>query len=422
MRHSRRDFLRASAAAAASLAVAPRLAPGAFADGKEVIRAGLIGCGGRGTGAAVNALRADPAVRLVAMADAFADRIEESLKSLANVVSVADRVQVDPERRFTGFDGGSRLIESGIDVVLLAEPPHFRPAHLAKAVEKGLHVFAEKPVAVDAPGVRSALESADLARKKGLSLVAGLCWRYDWEKSDTIEQVLEGRIGDIVAMQCTYNTGALWHRGDKPGWSRMEWQLRNWLYFTWLSGDHIAEQHIHSLDKMPWAMGGEYPVRCTGSGGRQVRTDPSFGNVYDHFNTVYEWKGGVKAFASCRQMAGCAQDVSDHIFGTKGTCHVFEHRCTGESPWEYEGESNNMYQEELDHLLRAIRSGVPVNDGDHLAKSTLMAIMGRMAAYTGQTVTWEQALNSKERLGPVDYIWGDLPVEPVAMPGVTRLR
>jgi predicted dehydrogenase len=329
---------------------------------------------------------------------------------------------VDEDHRFTGFEGGRRVIESDVDVVLLAEPPHFRPAHLRLALERGRHVFAEKPVAVDGPGVRSVLESTALAQEKGLSIVSGLCWRYDNQKKATIEQVLEGRIGDIVAMQCTYNTGALWHRGHEPDWSPMENQVRNWLYYTWLSGDHIAEQHIHSLDKMPWAMGGEYPEKCVGSGGRQVRTEPMWGNVYDHFNITYEWKNGVKAFASCRQWAGAASDVSDHIFGTKGRCHVFQHRCEGEDPWFYDGPGNNMYQSEHDVLFRSIREGKPVNNGDYMARSTLMAIMGRMAAYTGQTVTFEQALASEERLGPKAYAWGEGGDAAIAQPGITAFR
>lgn len=421
----RRSFLKSSTASTAGLLTLPALSPSALLLGRAVIRVGLIGCGGRGTGAAVNALRADKGVELVALADVFPDRLLECLNHLTTgkgTKDVAARVRVDESRRYSGFEGGRALIESDVDVVLLAETPHFRPVHLARAIAAGKHVFAEKPVAVDAPGVRSALQSAELAKQKGLTLVGGLCWRYDNEKVATIGEVLNGRIGEIRAMQCTYNTGTLWHRGDNPAWSRMEWQLRNWLYFAWLSGDHIAEQHIHSLDKMPWAMGGAYPVKCTANGGRQVRTDPMYGNVYDHFNTTYEWANGVKAFASCRQMAGCSQDVSDHIFGSKGTCHVFEHRCTGEDPWEFEGEPNNMYQEEHNRLFRSIRDGKPINDGDYLAKTTLMSIMGRMAAYTGQTVTWEQAMNSQERLGPTEYSWSDIPVDPIPMPGITRLR
>jgi len=418
---SRRDFLKSSTAAMAGLVAAPALGSNFQVGGSDVIKVGLIGCGGRGSGAASQALKADKGVRLVAMADAFADRLDRSLANLKKS-NVGNRVEVDADHRFTGFEGGRKLIESGVDVVLLAEPPHFRSHHLDLAIKAGKHVFAEKPVAVDGPGVRKVLESARLAKEKGLSLVSGLCWRYHSQKQATIQQVLDGRIGDIVAMQCTYNTGGLWHRGHKPEWSDMEYQVRNWLYHTWLSGDHINEQHIHSLDKMPWAMGGEYPVRCVGSGGRQVRTDEKWGNIYDHFNITYEWKGGVKAFASCRQWAGAAGDVSDHIYGTKGRCHVFQHRIVGENPWSCEVPGNNMYQAEHNALFRSIRDGKPINNGDYMAKSTLMAVMGRMAAYTGQAVTWDQALNSSERLGPAAYEWGAAPKEPVARPGVTRLR
>ena len=417
---SRRDFLKNSSMTALGLAGLPALAPGAFAGGGDIIRVGLIGCGGRGGGAARQALMADPGTQLVALADAFPDRLEAKLKQLSDAEAIQDRVNVPPERRYSGFDGGRRLIESDVDVVLLAETPHFRPMHLMQAVKAGKHIFAEKPVAVDAPGVRMALEATELARQKNLNLVAGLCWRYDNAKKATIQQVLDGRIGEIRAMQCTYNTGALWHRGDKEDWSRMEWQLRNWLYFTWLSGDHIAEQHIHSIDKMPWAMGDVYPVACVANGGRQVRTDPKYGNIFDHFNTTYEWENGVKAFASCRQISGCHSDVSDHIFGSKGTCHVFDHSCSGESEWEFEGEGNDMYQQEHDELFAAIRAGKVINNGEYLAKSTLMAIMGRMAAYTGQRVTWEMALNSQERLGPENYDWTDIDVEEIPRPGKTR--
>lgn len=424
---SRRQFLKTSTAAAISGAlVAPSLS--AKADGSDIIKVGLVGCGGRGSGAAAQALRADKGCRLVAMADAFEDRLRSSLGNLRKS-RVKGQITVDEDHMFTGFDAGRKLINSGVDVVLLAEPPHFRPHHLRLAIEKGLHVFAEKPVAVDGAGVRSILETVELAKKKKLSIVSGLCWRYDNQKKATIQRVLDGHIGDIVAMQCTYNTGTLWHRGTNENWSDMEYQCRNWLYHTWLSGDHIAEQHIHSLDKMPWAMGGEYPTKCVANGGRQVRTGAKWGNIYDHFNVTYEWKNGVKAFASCRQMAGTAGDVSDHIYGSKGRCHVFAHMTTdleGNETWRYDGPRNSMYQEEHDVLFKSIRDGAPVNNGEYMAKSTLMAIMGRMAAYTGQIVSFEQALNSQEVLGPggnpSEYEWSDFPVEKVAMPGITRLR
>ena len=424
---SRRQFLKTSTAAAITGALAtPSLS--AKVGGSDIIKVGLIGCGGRGSGAANQALRADKGCRLVAMADAFEDRLKGSLANLKRG-RIKDQITVDEAHMFTGFDAGRKLIESGVDVVLLAEPPHFRPHHLRLAIEKGLHVFAEKPVAVDGPGVRSILETVEMAKQKKLSIVSGLCWRYDNHKKATIQRVLDGHIGDVVAMQCTYNTGTLWHRGHNKDWSDMENQCRNWLYYTWLSGDHIAEQHIHSLDKMPWAMGDVYPTKCVANGGRQVRTDEKWGNIYDHFNVTYEWANGVKAFASCRQMAGSAGDVSDHIYGSKGRCHVFQHRTTdlsGNETWRYDGPRNSMYQAEHDALFKSIRDGQPINNGDYMAKSTLMAVMGRMAAYTGQVVSFDQALNSKERLGPKgnpsEYPWAEMPVAPVAMPGITRLR
>jgi predicted dehydrogenase len=414
---SRRTFLERSAALAAGAAVArlPAVHPG----GSDALRVGLIGCGGRGTGAAAQALAADPNTQLVALADVFADHLESSLGNLMKTPDAA-RVDVPPERRFVGFDAYRELIASGVDVVILATSPHFRPAHLKAAVEAGKHTFVEKPVAVDGPGVRSILETCELAKRKKLSVVSGLCYRYHDAMRETIARVHDGQIGDIVAMECSYLTGALWHHARQPGWSDMEWQMRNWLYFTWLSGDHIAEQHIHSLDKLAWAMGDRFPVRATGTGGRQVRTDPAFGNVYDHFAITYEFENGVKAFGRCRQQPGCVNDVNDYVMGTKGTCDVMRQTITGEKPWAFKGKRGDMYQNEHDALFASIRKGEPINNGEYMAHSTLMAIMGRMAAYTGKAITWEQALNSQEKLGPETYEWGEIAVEEVAMPGITK--
>jgi predicted dehydrogenase len=275
-------------------------------------------------------------------------------------------------------------------------------------------------VAVDGPGVRSILETCALAERKKLSIVSGLCYRYHGAMREAIARVHDGQIGEIVAMECSYLTGALWHHPRQSGWSDMEWQMRNWLYFTWLSGDHIAEQHIHSLDKLAWAMGDRYPVRATGVGGRQVRTDPVFGNVYDHFAITYEFGNGVNAFGRCRQQPGCENDVNDYVVGTKGTCDVMRQTITGEKPWSFEGKRGDMYQREHDELFASIRKGEPINNGVYMAHSTLMAIMGRMAAYTGKAITWEQALNSQERLGPEKYEWGEIAVEEIAMPGITK--
>jgi predicted dehydrogenase len=295
--------------------------------------------------------------------------------------------------------------------------------HLRAAVEAGKHIFAEKPVAVDAPGVREVMVASREAKAKSLSLVSGLCYRYEHAKRETMKRIHEGAVGDIIALHTSYNAGYLRVILRQNGWSDMEWQVRNWLYFTWLSGDHIVEQHVHSLDKMAWAMKDEYPVRASGMGGRQVRVQPEYGNIFDHHAVVFEYPRGIKLFAYCRQQRGCANDVSDHILGTKGTCDVMKHSITGEHPWRHrpgKKGDDNMYQNEHDELFASIRAGKPINNGDYMCKSTLMAIMGRMATYTGQVITWEQALNSKEDLTPPRYEFGPLPIAPVAKPGITK--
>jgi predicted dehydrogenase len=418
---SRRRFLESSGAAAVSAAAlpSPALRAGFFAGGSDLLKVGLVGCGGRGTGAAVQALRADPNTRLWAVGDALADRLESSLASLTRE-DIGTRVDVPKERRFVGFDAYRQVMDSGIDVVVLATSPHFRPLHLKYAVDRGLHSFVEKPVAVDAPGVRAINKTCELARAKKLSVVSGLCYRYHDGRRAILNEIHEGRIGDIVALDVRYLTGGLWHHARQPDWSDMEWQMRNWLYFTWLSGDHIAEQHIHSLDVMAWAMKGRYPVKCISVGGRQARTGPEFGDVYDHFVTTYEFEDGTRGFSQCRQQVGCKVDVSDWVYGTKGTAEIFKHRIHGESPWRFEGKARDMYQNEHDALFAAIRAGKPIDDGEYMCKSTLMAIMGRMAAYTGQEITWDQAWNSAEDLTPKEYDWGPLPTPAVAVPGITR--
>jgi predicted dehydrogenase len=423
-RATRRDFLAASAATAASLAA---LAPNVHAAGGDTLQVGLIGCGNRGTGAATQALNADANVQLTAAADMFPDKLKASLDHLRGDEKIGQKVNVKPDHCFTGFNAYKELLGSGVDVVLLTTPPHFRPLHLKAAVDAGKHIFCEKPVAVDAPGVRKVLAACREAKQKNLAVVSGLCWRYHHAKQETMKRIHDGGLGDIVAMQCTYNTGKLWSARREPGWSDMEWQLRNWLYFTWLSGDHIVEQHIHSLDKMNWAMKDQHPVRAVGAGGRQVRTAPEFGHIYDHFAIVYEYASGVKAFSACRQQSGTAQDVSDHIMGTAGTCdvmkHTIRHPAHGKPLWRYQevpGDPDDMYQNEHNELFSSIRTGKPINDGEWMSQSTLMAIMGRMAAYTGQAITWEMAMNSREDLTPPAYEFGPLPVAPVAMPGITK--
>jgi predicted dehydrogenase len=418
---SRRNFLKTGAGAVIGgsvLASNLGIASGAFAGGSDVLKIGLIGCGGRGSGAAANALEADPNVKLVSMGDLFPDRLSDSLRNL-QASQHKDRVDVPQERQFTGWDSFKRVLETDIDVVLLTSPPHFRPEHIKAAVAAGKHVFAEKPVAVDAPGVHSVMATCVEAAKKNLAVVSGLCWRYDHGMRASFQQVHEKTIGDIIAIQATYNTSTLKQFPRQTIWSDMEWQLRNWQHFTWASGDFNVEQHVHSLDKVAWAMNDESPIRCTGTGGRQARQGAESGHVYDHFSVVYEYKNGVKAFCNCRQMDGCSADVSDFVFGTKGTLDVFKHRIKGEKEWRFTGEKGQMYVTEHAEMLASIRAGKPINNGDYMCKSTMMGIMGRMSAYTGQTLTWEQAFNSKENLTPQAYEFGPLAMPSVAVPGLT---
>jgi len=417
---SRRQFIQTSGAVTLGAAVAAMQRGGVHAASTDTLRVGLVGCGGRGSGAAYDALCANPNNKLVALGDVFADRVEESLGKFKEG-KVAAQVAVDDDHRFVGFDAYKGVIDS-CDVIVLATPPAFRPEHLRACVEAGKHVFCEKPIAVDGPGVRSVIETCEMARAKRLNIVSGLCYRYENVKRDIIKRIHDGAVGDIKTIQTTYNTGALWHMGRQPEWSEMEYQLRNWLYFDWLSGDHINEQHIHSLDKVAWAMQNVYPAKAVSSGGRVQRIDPKYGNVYDHFNTVYEWENGVKCFSSCRQWESSSTDVSDHVWGTTGIAHIQTHEIEGYDGQVYKAkraDGDNMYQNEHDALFAAIRNGDVIVD-EYMCYSTLMAIMGRMAAYTGKAITWDQALNSQWDLTPGPMEWGDVPVNPVARPGFTE--
>jgi len=419
---TRRTFLKSSAGVLAGSVAAPLVAPAfVHAAGSDVLKVGLVGCGGRGTGAASQALRADPNVRLTAMADAFEDHLERSLGELRKDDEIVEKIDVPRERQFVGFNACQQLIDSGVDVVLLATPPHFRPQHLAAAIDAGKHVFAEKPVAVDAPGVRSVLATCQKAKQKGLSVVSGLCLRYSDGFRESIDRVHNGAIGEIRMLAANDYRGPIWTKERQPDWSDMEWQMRNWYYYTWLSGDFNVEQHVHFLDICTWLMRESYPVRCVGSGGRQVRTGPQFGHIYDHFSIAYEYENGTRLISHCRQMPGCYNDMSVLALGTKGIADLSERRFAlrGEIPWVRPGKDNAFYQTEHDELFASIRKGTPINNGEYMAKSTLIAIMGRMAAYTGKQITWEMALNSKENFSPARYEWGPMPEPAVAIPGVT---
>lgn len=420
---SRRDFLKTSTLAAVGTGALSSLGviPGAYAAGDETIKIGLVGCGSRGSGAASQALSTAGNVKLVAMGDMFSDRIESAANELKKAVGEKqERFAVDKEHMFVGFDAFQKVINSGIDLVILATPPHFRPQQFAAAIAAGKHCFIEKPVAVDGPGVRLCLKTSEEAKAKNLAVVCGLQRHHQYGYLETMKRIHGGELGDILAARAYWNMGSLWVKPRQAEWSDMEWQLRNWLYFAWLSGDHICEQHVHNLDVINWAKQA-HPVRCFGQGGRQVRTEPAYGHIFDHHDVHYEYADGSWMFSQCRQIAGCLNSVSEHLIGTKGKASMDGARWSveGASKWIFDGDRNNPYQTEHDDLFASIRAGKPLNEGQFVAESTLTAIMGRMATYSGKMITWEQALNSDMKLGPDKYELGALPVPPVAVPGET---
>lgn len=427
---SRRGFLRSSAAAAVGGTLAARAgfpAVAAGADKNETLRIGLIGCGGRGTGAAAQALLADEHVELAAMGDVFEDQLLKSLALLQKEQPA--KVKVSPERCFVGFDAFQKVIDSDVDVVLLTTPPAFRPQHLKAAVQAGRHTFVEITAAIDAPGVRSVLESAELARKKNLAIVSGFCWRYDPALRAASEQIRAGAIGDIRALYATYYRGRLDHKihGKRPpGMTDLEWRLRDWYGYLWLSGDvTILLSGGHSVDKMSWWMDEEMPIKAVALGSRVFPVEDH--NTFDNAFVVYEYAGGIRGFLGCRSQSGCYTSNADYIIGAKGIC-TFNGRTPvikGETNWRYRGRRDrkqvSMYQVEHNELFASIRAGKPINDGTRMAHTTLMALMGRMAAYTGQEITWEQALNSQQKLVPDELDWNtSIDQPPLSMPGLTK--
>jgi predicted dehydrogenase len=424
---TRRDMIKT--ASLASLAAA--MPGGVFAAGtSELIRVGLIGCGGRGTGAAINATEASPDVVIAAMGDLFPDQMEWSMGRLKEKVP-AERLVVTPETSFTGFDAYKKVLATDVDVVILATPPFFRPEQLKAAVEAGKHIFTEKPVAVDPKGVRSVIATSELAASKGLSLVAGTQRRHQNHYLEIMRRVHGGDIGELVAGQCYWNMGALWVERAAMNWanrivkdwSDMEWQIRNWLFTVWASGDHIVEQHVHNLDVMNWAFGG-HPVQCTGMGGRAARTGPQYGNIFDHFAVDYEYPNGARVMSMCRQTAGAAENVSERVVGTKGFTYTdsADGYIKGANAWENPEASPNPYVQEHADLVASIKAGRPVNEGRQVAESCLTAIMGRMSAYTGRALSWDWVMNaSKLDLSPPHMEFGELPPLEVAVPGETPL-
>jgi predicted dehydrogenase len=413
----RREFIKTTAAV--SLAAAMPRIPEVYAAGSDAIRVGVVGCGGRGTGAAIDCLSAAPGVEVVAMSDLFMDRIDSSLKSIKE--KHPDKVKVTPERMFTGFDGFKKLSAlPEVNLIIMASPPGFRPMHLKAAVEGGKNIFMEKPVAVDPVGIRSVLASSDQATQKGLAIVAGTQRRHQSRYLEIIKRIHEGAIGELVGGQCYWNQGDLWVKQREPDMSEMEWQCRNWLYFSWLSGDHIVEQHVHNIDVVNWAFQA-LPVKVMGMGGRQARTGPEFGNIFDHFAVEYEYPNGVRIMSMCRQTEGAAERVEERLVGTKGVAFGYG-EIKGAAPWKFEGEEINPYVQEHADLIAAIRSGKPLNEGRRVAESTMCAIIGRMSAYTGRAINWDWAMNSSLLdLTPKNFEFGPNPVDPVAVPGFTPL-
>jgi predicted dehydrogenase len=415
---SRRDFLKTAAAAAIGTTLAGREIHGAFAQGSDAIRIGLIGCGGRGSGAVGDAIEGAPGVTLVAMADAFPDRLNESRTRLRK--SHGARIDVPDDRAFSGFDAFERVLATDANYIILATPPGFRPQHLKAAVAAGKHIFCEKPVAVDGAGIRTVLAVYEEAQQKSLGIGVGTQRRHQTGYLETMKRIHDGEIGEIVAARCSWNQGPLWNKPREPGWSDMEWQLRNWLYFTWLSGDHIVEQHVHNLDVINWAMQA-HPIRAVGMGGRQVRVGPEYGHIFDHFAVDYEYPNGMHLASTARQIAGCENSVAEALAGTRGRCQVNEYRIDGPRAWKFGATDSMPYVQEHTDLIASIRAGKPYNELKTVAESTLTAIMGRMSAYTGKAVTWEQALQSKESWQPEQLAFGPVPVPPVPIPGVTPL-
>lgn len=426
---TRREFLKTSTAATLGGALAGPLifsSRSAFAAAGDTLKVGLVGCGGRGTGAAGQALKADPNAVLTAVADVFAEPANRCLDSLRANAEIAPRVQVTKENAFVGLDAFQKVIDSGVDVVLLATPPGFRPQHLKAAVAAGKHVFCEKPVATDVPGVHTVMAAVEESKKKKLCLMSGYCWRRENGRREFYKRIIDGAIGPIRAIYATYLTGPVKPMppaSTRPaGMGDVEWQLHNWYNFVWLSGDGLVEQACHSIDKIAWAMNGVLPVKATGNGGRQIPNQE--GNIFDHIDVFYEFPDGVRAFMGQRQISNCYGDNSDYLMCAEGTGTIKGWSAPffrGKDNWRYTGPKNDMYQTEHDELFAAIRKGEPINDGVWMANSTLMAILGRNAAYTGQEITWEQILGSQDKLVPDNLTWDmKLPIRPMATPGETK--
>jgi predicted dehydrogenase len=425
-RIERRDFLKKTGTAAGVIAAGfPGIISGQTVT--NALKVGLVGSGGRGLGAVGQALSADPYAELTALADIDDAIVERAATRLKGSTRFGERVKID--HAVSGLDAYDKVINSGVDVVLLATPPGFRPQHLTAAVNANKHVFCEKPCATDSPGVREVMAAQKLAQTKNLALVSGFCWRYSNMIQDAIQQVRGGAIGRPVAHYSTYYTNPVKPippESERPaGMSDIEWQIRNWYNFTWLCGDSLVEQAVHNADKIMWIMNDQAPLSAVAVGGRAVPANG--GNIYDHFAVNYVWPNGYRVFLANRQATGCYNATHDYVMGTEGTLLLGAGQPRIEAPdgqikWQFEGEAYDMYQREHDVLFASIRSGKPKNDDLNLATSTLLAIMGRHAAYSGQQVTWDQALNSQVSLVPRPVDWSATHEVPgLAQPGRSQV-
>ncbi len=437
---SRRDFLKSSAVAAVGASVAGNLsiARSAHAAGDETIKVALIGCGARGAGAATQSLNTKDPVKLWAMADVLEDKLKASLSALLKGQDArydrekhqgfGSKIDVPPERRFLGFEAYKQAIDSGVDMVILTTPGHFRPMQFEYAVKQGKHVFMEKPVAVDAPGIRQLLAANEEAKKKNLKVAVGLNRRHDVKFQETIKRLNDGAIGDIVFMRCYRNFGGLSCVFRQADMTEMECQLRRPYHFLWLGGGEFVDGHIHELDVCNW-LKGEHPVTAQGQGGRQVQTGHKYGNIYDHHFVEFTYQDGTKIFSQCRLIPGCWNNISAHAHGTGGAAAVCRGRIEGAEKWRFRDRAANPYQVDHDVLFDAIRQNKPHNEVGYGAASTMTAIMGRMASHSGQMIRWEDAINSTMSLAPKRYALDAPPPVvpdengryPVAMPGVTKV-
>ncbi len=438
---TRRDFLRASSTAVVGGSLALSLGAARFAHGQqndEEIKIALIGAGSRGRGAAEQALSTAGPVKLIAVADAFQDQADNTLRLLGTSRNpqVPGRIDVPPERVFIGFDAYKKALETNPDLVILATPPGFRPIHFEAAVAAGKHVFTEKPVATDSIGVRRFLAAAETAKSKNLKVGVGLQRRHQAGYMETIRRLQDGAIGEIIAARVYWNGARPWNRQRQADVSEMEYQMRNWYYFVWLCGDHIVEQHIHNLDVINWLKDG-FPVKANGMGGLQNRAETSIGEIFDHHCVEFEYADGTKMFSQCRHMAGCWASVSEHVHGSQGAAAINDYgiNATGKDPWRLTGPDGGAfrettpYQVEHDDLFAAIRDGRAYNEGEYGAKSTMTAILGRMCTYSGQELTWDQALASDVGVMPSKFAFdAPTPSAPgedgnykIPMPGITKV-